>query len=111
MTNPPHTYGTWQALTDPAATTPEDTLTATLGEWLDDHEIHAIADAYRHAINEALPHGIRLTGSHFTGPAPTPRLIDQYADYGYPLTATGLDISAIVDTVSLWDIVDRHTTT
>lgn len=87
------TYGTWDNYTtDPYCETLEDTVTMALGADAPGRLINAVNSDYRQAINDALPEGIHLVGSTFTGTS----------------GSEGIDLKAIVDSVHLGDIINRH---
>lgn len=55
-----------------------------------DEDIHRVANAYRDAINEALPEGYSLCGDEFFG----------------PVTDDEIDLEALVDGIDFWAIVE-----
>ncbi|MCB1290778.1 MAG: hypothetical protein KDB45_04510 [Mycobacterium sp.] len=102
---PTCSYGSWyRNVGDSSGTVLGEVEDALDGEFTDD-EVAAIAEAYRDAINEALPGEVQLCGDEFYGPA------YELDTTGYPVDEDGrLDIAAIVDSVDFWDIVERITT-
>lgn len=89
------------AVADALAVTGES-LAAT-GEY-DYGLVDRVADAYRVAINDALPDSVQLCGDEFFGPAYE---ADRGDFAGYPLDADGgLDIAEIIAGVDLAAIVD-----
>lgn len=108
------TYGHWTTIVDSTTSTLEQAVLEFISgadrDWItalkNSGALEDIIAEYREAINDALPPGVTLTGSsEFIGPfehAP-----DAWA--GYPVTDTGdLDIGAIVRSVDLSAIVERH---
>lgn len=74
-------------------------------EGTDGFDIDAINSDFREAINEALPPSVSLCGNEFIGPF---FRADQHFD-GYPLDEYGaLDITAIIESIDFWAIVERH---
>jgi len=70
-------------------------------------DVDRVADAWREAINAALPDSVALCGDQFYGPA----YEEDYDFDGYPQTTAGrLDIAAIIDGIHFWDIVEQHDT-
>lgn len=102
---PTSSYGSWNRnVSDHSATLLGQVEDALNGEFTDD-EVAAIAQAYRDAINDALPAGVSLCGDEFYGPAV------ELDTAGYPVDEDGrLDIAAIIDSVDFWGIVERITT-
>jgi len=71
----------------------------------DGYDVDGIVAEFRTAINDALPDDVSLCGNEFIGPY---FAADQNFD-GYPLTDDGaLDLAAIIGTIDLWAIIDRH---
>lgn len=107
------TYGHWTNIVDPTALTLERTVFEFISgadrDWIsalkNSGALDRIIADYRDAINDALPPGVALSGSEFIGPFEhAPDAWD-----GYPVTDTGdLDIAAIVESVDLSAIVERH---
>jgi len=106
-------YGTWNNHGDSSALTVEASVTNYISggdsEWVEriqsDGSFDAMVDAYRDAINEALPDGVSLNGNDFYGP-----YYDADTDFeGYPTNEDGrLDIATIIKGVDLGEIVDKH---
>lgn len=102
-------YGTWVNYSGDALTpeaTLEDALINAEAEWrerLDETgAFEAMADAYRDAINNALPEGVNLVGEQFYGPFE-------------PATSTeGTEsfesITEALDSIDLQKIIDDHDT-
>lgn len=63
-------YGDWPAFSGGTRLTVEDDVRDTLGDAVDDFDVSALVDAYREAINTALPTGVHLAGNDFYGPEP-----------------------------------------
>lgn len=99
-------YGTWVTRVDRYSVNLETSVTEGFGSWgADGFDFKAICADYRQAINEALPDSVTLAGDEFYGPY-TPA--DGEFD-GYPIEEDGrLDIKAIVDSIDLAAIVERH---
>jgi hypothetical protein len=88
-------YGSWVNHVDQYAPTVEQTVEAAFGtEGPEGFDIDAIVRDYRAAINQALPAGVSLAGDEFIGPWP----------------CVDVDITACVESVDLWAIVERHAT-
>ena len=97
-------YGTWNNRIDAYALTVEQSVVEALGDFADEYDVEALADAWRQAINEALPSGVALTGDEFIGPWEAGDDFD-----GYPTDEFGgLDIAAIVQSIDLWKIAERY---
>jgi hypothetical protein len=99
-------YGTWTNRVDALNTDVAGTVSDAYGTYAPDGaDFDAVVDEYRAAINDALPEGVTLSGNEFIGPAHPedvtwgPELYDKYGD---------LKIGAIVATVDLQSIIDRH---
>lgn len=103
------TYGTWNRTAAAYSLTLEQSVGDALNGEYTDSELAAVIEAYRDAINAALPDSVSLCGDEFYGPY----YEDDCADHaGYPRDAGGrLDISAIVESVDFWAIVERVTAT
>jgi len=108
------TYGHWTTLVDHTSSTLERTVLEFISgadrDWISALKTTGALDRiiadYRDEINNSLPPGVVLTGSsEFIGPFEhAPDAWD-----GYPVTDTGdLDIAAIVRSVDLSAIVERH---
>lgn len=105
-TSPTTSYGTWNNHGDTWTVSLGDTVGNYLGEFAADYDVPAIIQAYKAAINEALPEGFTLAGGEFYGPHP------RISVDGYPVNPDGiLDIAVIVAGVDLGAIVDQHDTT
>lgn len=61
------TLGTWLTLGD-GSLTMEETVTAVVGDHAEDFDMPALVEAWRSAIDAALPTGITLAGNEFYGP-------------------------------------------
>lgn len=102
-------YGTWNNVVDKNSLTLESPLRDGYfgSEGSDGFDFEAIAADYRTAINEALPDSVALSGDEFIGPY---YAADQNFN-GYPVDKYGaLDIKAIVDSIDLNAIIERHQT-
>lgn len=99
-------YGTWCNTIDRYSTSLESTVAGCFGSEGDDgFDTEAIVSEYREAVNAALPASVTLSGDEFHGPYYAE---DQDFD-GYATDRDGnLDIKAIVDSVDLNAIVERH---
>lgn len=99
-------YGTWNNHVDKYATGLEHSVMEAFGSYgADGYDFDAIVDDYRNEINAALPDSVALSGDQFIGPAHT----EDDAFEGYPLSEYGtLDITAIVESIDLQAIMDRH---
>lgn len=87
------TYGSWITSGDGTLTI-EDSITGALGDYSGDFDVEGLIQAYRAAIDEALPETISLCGNEFIGAYPMP---DDATD----------QIRAAVATVDLWEIAPR----
>lgn len=106
------TYGHWTTIVDSTSSTLERTVFEFISgadrDWISALKTTGALDRiiadYRDAINDALPPGVVLTGSsEFIGP------FEHDGWEGYPVTDTGdLDIGAIVESIDLSAIVERH---
>lgn len=97
-------YGSWYNVQGHELTV-ASTVSTSLGDYPDDYNADAIEDEYRAAIQAALPEGVWLTGEEFIGPYHD---ADKNFD-GYPADDYGdLDLKAIVESVDLMEIVERH---
>jgi hypothetical protein len=102
-------YGTWCNIVDRYSVNVETTVMDGYfgSEGAEGFDFEAIVDDYRDAINEALPDSVALSGNDFIGPYYE---ADQHFD-GYPVDRDGvLDIKAIVDSIDLNAIAERHQT-
>lgn len=102
-------YGNWHQKSRGGLTLRGDVADALLAgcDYNDytDEQIDAVADAYRDAINAALPDSVSLCGDEFYGHAYEADCADQT---NYPHDEYGtLDIPAIIDGVDFWDIVEN----
>lgn len=110
---PTTTYGHWTTLVDHTSSTLEQAVLEFISgadsDWIaalkNSGALEDIIAEYREAINDALPPGVALSGNEFIGPFEhAPDAWD-----GYPTTEDGdLDIAAIVESVDLSAIVERH---
>lgn len=100
MTN--RSYGTWHTNTNGMLSTLEATVEQALDNWPDIDQ-QQVCDAYRAAINEALPEGLMLCGDEFYGPADEP---DEWDTHLRDKNGR-LDIAAIIDGVGFWEIVEH----
>ena len=96
MSSPTAQYGSWQRATGHSAFTLDGEVADALLAGCDandytDAQIDAVAQAYRAAINAALPDGVMLCGDEFYGPADAERP----------------DLDAIVDAVDFWAVVEK----
>lgn len=98
-------YGTWYNHTGSNLTVEADVADFIGGgpsEWVAQCEatgaLEKMVDAYRAAINAALPEGVSLAGDEFYGPA----YEEDYAWEGE------LDLAEIIQGIDLGDIVDEH---
>lgn len=96
-------YGNWNDV-HPTALTLAGEVEDSLGREYSDSEVRDITNAYRKAINEALPDSVSLCGDEFYGNAYPADCTDQ-ADYPHDEDGD-LDLAAIVDGVDFWDIVE-----
>lgn len=102
---PTTSFGSWYRNVDDSSATLLGQVEDALNGEFTDGEVAAIAEAYRDAINDALPGEVQLCGDEFYGPAM------ELDTTGYPVDKDGrLDIAAIVDSVDFWGIVERITT-
>lgn len=100
-------YGTWVNHTIGSAMTLEAEVRDALlagGDDYTDEQIEAVADAYRDAINAALPDSVSLCGNQFYGNAYPQDCTDQ-ADYPHDENGR-LDIAAIIESVDFWAIAE-----
>lgn len=100
-------YGSWHSNVSHAGITLEQGVTDALDNYgFDDAALDAIVDAYRDAINSALPAGVQLCGNEFYGPA-------YERDCDFPENRRDengrLDIDAIVAGIDFWHIVETTT--
>lgn len=99
-------YGSWATEGDRSNVSVEASIADAVNggdrDWRERMEaagaFEKIADAYRAAINEALPERVSLIGNEFIGPA--------YEDDH--TWEEELDIPAVVKGVDLMEIVERH---
>jgi hypothetical protein len=100
-------YGTWNNRIHSYSLSLENEISDALAGEYTDAETEAIIEAYRDAINAALPDSVALCGDIFYGNAYPQDCNDQE---NYPHDEDGsLDIAAIVESVDFWEIVDRVT--
>lgn len=101
-------YGSWARAYRSSITTLADTVAAALtasGDLIPQSDIDRVAQAWRSAINTALPERVALHGDEFYGPA----YPHAWEWEGYPVTEDGwLDFRAIIDGVDFWEIVARE---
>lgn len=98
-------YGNWGTQYDPMAPSIRETVLNFLGECDGDYDVDGLVDAWRDAINEALPPDVSLNGDEFYGPHYER---DQHFD-DYPATEDGdLDIAAIIDSVDLEALAEQY---
>ena len=99
-------YGTWNRTIDKHTLTLEQSVGDALNGEYTDEQIDAVTEAYRDAINAALPDSVSLCGNELYGPY-TPA-DDEFASY--PQDDEGdLDIAAIVAGIDFWAIVEKVT--
>jgi hypothetical protein len=99
-------YGTWNRKVDSYTLTLEQSVGNALNGEYTDKQIEAVTEAYRDAINAALPDSVSLCGNQLYGPY-TPG-DNEFA--GYPQDDEGdLDIAAIVESVDFWATVEQVT--
>lgn len=111
-------YGTWARSGDRDNVSVEDTVLDAFGSYgPDGYDFDAIVAAYRDAINAALPPSVSLSGDEFYGPYYEADRDWDPADYpsgdGDDADADlyrdgNLNIRAIVKSVDLWAIIERH---
>ena len=98
-------YGTWTNRADNLSLSVDQTVYEALGDYAGDYDTAGLTDAYRNAINEALPRSVTLSGDEFYGPYYP---ADQNFD-GYPLDGDGrLDIKAIIDGIDFWALAEKY---
>ena len=106
-------YGTWCNQVAPYSTSPDSDVADYIGggdsDWIQRLEksgaLQNIQNAYRHAINEALPDSVSLCGDEFIGPA----YPDDDEFDGYPTDDSGsLDIKGCVEDIDLGPIVEAN---
>lgn len=88
-------YGSFALHCPDAGTTRSllDYVAVALGDHVDDYDVVGLADAYRHAINEALePTGVSLHGDDFYGPHP---VVD-------------VDYAAAFEAVDFWALAAKY---
>lgn len=96
-------YGNWNNRVEQYSLSLDDSVETALNGEYTDEEVAAVTQAYRDAINAALPASVDLCGSEFYGYAYEADCADQ-ADY--PKDENGsLDLAAIVEGIDFWDIV------
>lgn len=61
-------YGTWANVM--GARSVESDVVTSLGDFADHFDVDPLIDAYRAAVNTALPDGVTLNGDEFYGPVP-----------------------------------------
>lgn len=99
---PTCSYGSWYRNVGDFSVTLLGQVEGALNGEFTDEEVGAVADAYRDAINAALPEDVSLCGDEFYGTA------GELDTAGYPTDEDGrLDIAAIIDGVDFWGIVER----
>ena len=102
-------YGTWNNRVDEYTLTLEESVAGALDNY-PGIDTQAVIDAYRDAIDAALPDSVQLCGDQFYGPAGC-EMVDFEAD-GFPVDEDGaLDIQAIVQAIDFWAIAERIDTT
>lgn len=100
MTN----FGDWNDV-EAYSTRITDTVAAALGDHAGDYDLDALVNAYRDAINEALPDSVVLAGNEFYSPHHVGE--GEFADY--PTDQDGrLDVKAIVEGVDFWKLAAQH---
>lgn len=100
-------YGLWSNYSGDTLT-PEATLDNALvnaeAEWREKVEetgaFDKMADAYRDAIDNALPEGVNLVGEQFYGPFQRPDEMEDFEDFE--------DITAGLDSIDIQKIIDTH---
>ena len=89
-------YGSWVNLGGGFLSV-EDSVHEALGEYAGSFDVDGLVDAYRAAIDAALPEEISINGSEFYGP--------------YPAPADATDtIRSAVASIDLWMLADRFDT-
>lgn len=84
-------YGNWTNRVHPYNSTLESEVAQALDSWdADESTLDKVCEAYREAINAALPEGVQLCGNEFYGPADT----------------ESPDLQAIVDAIDFWELAD-----
>ncbi|WP_399559238.1 hypothetical protein OH809_45530 (plasmid) [Streptomyces sp. NBC_00873] len=100
MTN----FGDWNDV-ETYSTRITDTVAAALGDHASDYDLDALVNAYRDAINEALPDSVILAGNEFY----SPHHVEDKDFADYPTDDDGrLDVKAVVEGVDFWKIAARH---
>ena len=85
-------YGSWTFGNNASL---EDTVSESLGDFVEDYDFDALVREYRDAISAALPGGVVLAGETFYGPYPR---AERYWDA----------ITDAVHGVDFWAIAARH---
>lgn len=97
-------YGSWYNVQGHELTAAA-TVAAVAGDAHDDYDLDAVESDYLTAIQEALPPGVYVNGLEFIGPYYDD---DKHFD-GYPADEDGdLDLTAIVESVDIMEILERH---
>lgn len=110
---PTTSYGSWNSEVNGRQSGPGDPIEKYTAHaeaaWLERFDAEAATDDYVRAINSALPKGVTLQGSDFIGPARD----DHDAIFArHPLDENyALDISAIVESIDIVEIIERHSGT
>lgn len=98
-------YGSWSHNIEATSPSIGEYVLNVVGGEPEGLDVPAILHDYVTAINAALPDHVALTGNEFIGPYFE---TDQHFG-GYPLDEDGrLDIKAIVESVDLNAIIERH---
>lgn len=97
-------YGSWYNVQGYELTV-SGTVSQAAGDYGDDFDLDAAEAEYYRAIQAALPPGVSLIGDEFIGP-----YYDEDKNFeGYPADEYGdLDLTAIVESVDLMEILERH---
>lgn len=104
-------YGSWHKAAGSSSLTLKGDVRDALLAGVDfndysDEQIGVVADAYRAAINEALPDTVSLCGDEFYGPYIGWGRSDHFS--GYPMTEDDhLDIAGVVQGVDFWGVVEK----
>lgn len=85
-------YGTWNGHNGGAETGVYETVFAYLGEFAGEYEITPLVEAFRGAVQKALPEGVTIHGDYFYGPWPLDR--EKLADIGPAIES--VDLAALV---------------
>lgn len=94
--------GGWSQITGSSSPGLQDEVEYVLNGEFDAGIVNQVADAYRAAINEALPRGVVLCGDEFYAPF-TDDPTDWIEGFLRPV------ISAVVSVVDLWGVVSAIT--